>query len=275
MKIPGTVAFTFDDESWTIKDDVLALFSQRNAQASFFLRSAPWTADVIQDDGGESAVQRLHENGHLIGFSTSSRHPHSGVEHDDLLKARQKISTVLGASSLSEGLRPQYIWSSPIDCTVRNGCVEKLTINGQRLVLWDGRLGDMSNNTETTLLLERLQAADPGRDSFLIPIRGVRKETNHSIGDLLDGFLQKGFRPVTVGDCINDPKYFWYLDHLGHPATGLSFGRNGVISPGTFLSQVRWSGILAVIFLELMALSCLFWAVCRYRKIKSHQRVVQ
>lgn len=271
------MAFTFDDDSWTEKDEILTLFAQRNAQASFFLRSTPWTADSIEDDDGKSAVQSIHKNGHLIGFSTSSRHPHSSVEHDDLLKARQKISTVLGASSSSssEGLRPQYIWSSPVDCTVRNGCVEKLTINGQRLVLWDGGPADMSNNTETTLLLNRLQAAEPGRDSFLIPIRGFRKESSHSIGDLLDGFLQKGFQPVTVGDCVHDPKHFWYLDHLGRPATGLTFGRHGVVSPGTFLSQVRWSGILAVFFLELMALSCLFWAICRFRKIKSHQRVVQ
>ncbi|KXH31426.1 polysaccharide deacetylase [Colletotrichum simmondsii] len=196
--VPGTVAFTFDDNSWTEKDEILTMFAQRNAQASFFLRSTPWIADSIEDDDGKSAVQSIHENGHLIGFSTSSRHPHSGVEHDDLLKARQKISTVLGASSSSEGLRPQYIWSSPFDCTVRNGCVEKLTINGQRLVLWDGGPADMSNNTETTLLLDRLQAADPRRDSFLIPIRGFQKESNHSIGDLLDGFLQKGFQPVTI-----------------------------------------------------------------------------
>lgn len=270
------MAFTFDDDSWTEKDEILTLFAQRNAQASFFLRSTPWTADSIEDDDGESAVQSIHKNGHLIGFSTSSRHPHSSVEHDDLLKARQKISTVLGASSSSsEGLRPQYIWSSPVDCTVRNACVEKLTINGQRLVLWDGGPADMSNNTETTLLFNRLQAADPGRDSFLIPIRGFRKESSHSIGDLLDGFLQKGFQPVTVGDCIHDPKHFWYLDHLGRPATGLTFGRHGVVSLGTLLSQVRWSGILAVFFLELMALSCLFWAICRFRKIKSYQRVVQ
>ncbi|KAK7437970.1 hypothetical protein Landi51_11837 [Colletotrichum acutatum] len=197
-KVPGTVSFTFDDDSWIEKDEILTLFAQRNAQASFFLHSTPWTADSMKDNDRKSVVQTLHENGHLIGFSTSSRHPHSGVEHDDLLKARQKISTILGASSSSEGLRPQYIWSSPVDCTVQNGCVEKLTINGQRLVLWDGGPADMSNNTETTLLLDRLQAADPGRDSFLIPIRGSQKESNHSIGDLLDGFLQKGFQPVTI-----------------------------------------------------------------------------
>ncbi|KAK1688236.1 hypothetical protein BDP55DRAFT_629842 [Colletotrichum godetiae] len=272
--VPGTVAFTFDDDSWTEKDDILSLFSQRNAQASFFLRSTPWTTDVIKDNGGESGIQKLHDNGHLIGLGTSSRRHHSDAEQQDLLKARQKVSIVLGTSSTSDGLRPQYIWSSPSDCTVRNGCVEKLTINGQRLVLWDAEPADMGNNTETTLLLDRVQAADPKRDSFLVPIRGLRKENHHGISDLLDGFLQKGFRPVTVGDCTNDPKHFWYLDHLGHPATGLEFGHD-VEATGTFLSQIRWGGLLAVIFLELMALSCLFWAVCRYRKIKSHQRIVQ
>ncbi|KAK1449715.1 hypothetical protein CMEL01_07051 [Colletotrichum melonis] len=46
---------------------------------------------------------------------TSSRHPHSGVEHDDLLKARQKISTVLGASSSSEGLRPHDWYFGTVD----------------------------------------------------------------------------------------------------------------------------------------------------------------
>ncbi|KXH49389.1 chitin deacetylase [Colletotrichum salicis] len=210
--IPGTVAFTFDDDSWTEKNDILSLFAQRNAQASFFLRSTPWTTDVIKDDGVESGIQKLHENGHLIGLGTSSRRPHSDAEQLDLLNARQKVSIVLGTSSASDGLRPQYIWSSPNNCTVRNGCVEKLTINGQRLVLWDTQPADISNNTETTLLFGRLQAADPKRDSFLVPIRGLRKEDNQRIGDLLDGLLQKGFRPVTIGDCINDPKHFCTWD---------------------------------------------------------------
>ncbi|KAK1638235.1 nucleotide-diphospho-sugar transferase [Colletotrichum phormii] len=127
--VPGTVAFTFDDDSWTEKDDILSLFAQRNAQASFFLRSTPWTTDVIKDDGGESGIQKLHENGHLIGLGTSSRRPRSDAEQQELLKARQKVYTVLGASPASDDLRPQYIWPSPSDCTVRNGCVEKLTIN--------------------------------------------------------------------------------------------------------------------------------------------------
>ncbi|OHF01071.1 hypothetical protein CORC01_03638 [Colletotrichum orchidophilum] len=211
----------------------------------------------------------------LKAFLISSRLAPSDTEHDDLLEARQKISTVLRASSSSGGLRPQYTWSSLVDCTVRNGCVEKLTVNGQRLVLWDIKSEEIGNNTDTMLLLNKLQTANPRQDSFLVPVRGVRQENIHNIGDLLDGLIEKGFRPVTVGDCIEDPKHFWYLDHLGHPTKSMKIGNEAADSPGIFLTQVRWGGVLAVIFLELMALSCLFWAVCQYRKIKSHQRIVQ
>lgn len=62
-------------------------------------------------------------------------------------------------------------------------------------------------------------AADPAKDGFLVIAHDIQGLTATQLtGFMLKTIQEKGFRGVTVGECLGDPKENWYRGDRGEPA---------------------------------------------------------
>ncbi len=66
-------------------------------------------------------------------------------------------------------------------------------------------------------------------DSFLVIAHDIYEQTVYNLTDfMLDTLLSKGYRPVTVGECLGDPVENWYISSSG--STFVSAG-SSITSP--------------------------------------------
>ncbi|KAF4844413.1 Pantothenate transporter FEN2 [Colletotrichum siamense] len=207
MNIPGTVAFTFDDGPSFYTDYILHEFAQFNATATFFLDTSSWLTEENHSGYWESLVRRTVEDGHLIGLTTKScdgGSPNYDETKHALAEARERIGRIFVSSTSSSGRHPMYVRAPP-ECTMQNGCVEKLTLDGQRLVFpginSEDPHDDPGRDLNSTSFLSDLESADPEKSSFLIRMHDT-EQTALTVGGLVQSFVHKGFKPITVGDCI-------------------------------------------------------------------------
>ncbi|KAK1856455.1 chitin deacetylase precursor [Colletotrichum chrysophilum] len=279
-RIPGTVAFTFDDGPSFYTDYILHELAQFNATATFFLDTSSWLTEENHSGYWESLVRRMVEDGHLIGLTTEScdgGSPNYDETKHALADARERIGRIFISSTSSSGRHPMYVRAPP-ECTMQNGCVEKLTLDGQRLVFpginSEDPYDDHGRDMNSTSLLNDLESADPEKDSFLIRMHDS-EQTALNVGSLVHSFVSKGFKPTTVGDCIGDHDHFMYLQpsQSSQPPANLGV-KIGNSWNGSF-SQLRWVGFPLIPLLEFMALAALFWTARRYRKIRSHMHIVR
>ncbi|KAF6825217.1 chitin deacetylase precursor [Colletotrichum plurivorum] len=279
-KIPGTVAFTFDYGPSFYTDYVLNQLAQHNAHATFFLNTTPELSDQRHLGYWETLVRRMAADGHLVGLTTGPSEPGSenkAAEDQQLLEARKRISGILVSHTSSSGPLPMYV-RAPKSCTVENGCIERLTVGGQRLVFPGVDLRDTTPgglNATSPTLLDSLAAADLDKNSFLIQMHDTEKETALGLATLLRSFTDRGFSPVTVGECIGDLDHFMYLQA---PQAVEAAEDNGIqiqVSWGESSAHLRLVGFLAIGLLELAAVAALWWATRRYRRIRARNHIAR
>lgn len=59
--------------------------------------------------------------------------------------------------------------------------------------------------------LEALSSADPKNDSFIVIAHDIKQLTVSILAEyMLQTVKEKGFRAVTVGECLGDPSENWY-----------------------------------------------------------------
>lgn len=274
------MAFTFDDGPSFYTDYVLNQLSQHNARATFFLNTSPELSDQRHSGYWEMLVRRMVADGHLVGLTTGPSHLSSTnktEEDQKLLEARRRISSILISHASSSSPQPMYV-RAPKNCTVENGCVERLTVGGQRLVFPAVDLRDTTpsglNSTSSTLL-DNLRVADSERDSFLIRMHDTEQETALSLDSLLRSFTDSGFSAVTVGECIGDLDHFMYLETSQITEEAMDTGIQSQVSWGKSSTHLRLVGFLTIGLLECAALGALWWATRRYRRIRAYRHIAR
>ncbi|KAF4810021.1 Pantothenate transporter FEN2 [Colletotrichum siamense] len=231
-RIPGTVAFTFDDGPSFYTDYILHEFAQFNATATFFLDTSSWLTEENHSGYWESLVRRLVEDGHLIGLTTEScdgGSPNYDETKHALAEARKRIGRIFVSSTSSSGRHPMYVRAPP-DCSMQNGCVEKLTLDGQRLVFPGINSEDPHDNPgrelNSTSLLSDLESADPEKESFLIRMHDT-EQTALIVGSLVHNFVMK----MGVPDNLNIQVAANDVSAGDATAVGQSSGSDGGITP--------------------------------------------
>ncbi|KAF9972150.1 chitin deacetylase [Actinomortierella ambigua] len=182
-KIPGTLAITFDDGPWFYTTGLLDILKSRAVKATFFFNGIGWGhIDYFAD-----AVKKVYEDGHQVASHT--------WDHKDL-----------ATLSESEVIAEMTQW-------------ETLDILGQlnyTAVIWDVDTNDWAHPTDFDASYKIYEALFNNTEDVKQPGHIVLNHETHMVTALrvapmvIDLALVKGYKVVTVGECMGDPKSNWY-----------------------------------------------------------------
>lgn len=211
---PGTVAVTYDDGPSEFTTDLLDKLKGYNAQVTFF---------VVGNNGGRGAIndrtmkwpgilERMVNEGHQIASHTWT-HENSTLLDDDHMMEQMvwnevAINDVLGY--FPTYMRPPYDECSPV-C---EAAMEKL---GYHIIYHDIDTNDWMYDDATEIQNSKdtwdasIGPSNPETDSFLSLEHDIFYQSVYNLTDyIFTSLQQKGYKSVTVGDCLADPKENWY-----------------------------------------------------------------
>lgn len=212
----GTVALTYDDGPSDYTDDLLDLLDKYNAKATFFITGVNNNKGQIDDPSTPwpAVIRRQHADGHQIASHTWSHADLSAItsaqRRDEMVKLEMALRNILGF--LPTYMRPPYS-----SCTAASGCEKDLADLGYHITYFDLDTQDYLHTRPDQIQISKdivtqffdgkvaanFDALAIGHD---IHYQTVYNLTEH----LLSTAAQKGFKFVTVGECLNDPVSNWY-----------------------------------------------------------------
>ncbi|KAF9116125.1 hypothetical protein BGX27_004708 [Mortierella sp. AM989] len=205
--IPGTIAITFDDGPFLYTDGLLDILQSRAIKATFFMNGN--TYGRIEDFA--ASVKRAYQDGHQVASHT--------WDHKDLTSLSQ--SDALGEMTMLEdafkkiiGVRPTYM--RPPFGSLNAPVLEMLDQRNYTVITWDTDTQDWAHPTDfeaSYKLYETLlnNAEDIKQPGHIVLQHEVNQVTALQVAPMaIDLALVRGYKVVTVGECLGDPKSNWY-----------------------------------------------------------------
>jgi hypothetical protein len=217
---PNVVALTYDDGPYIYTAQLLDTLKQYGFTATFFVTgnnlgkgsidtTAPWPA----------LLRRMVAEGHQIASHTWSHYSMtaipSALRKQQMVKNERAIANVIG--KYPTYMRPPYS-----QCDDASGCNADMQALGYHRVYFDLDTQDTIN-----FLPSQIQKSKDvvqtllGRSSATNYLAIQHDLVQPSVADLSPFFFnlikQKGWRGVTAGECLQDPKENWYRTPGGGP----------------------------------------------------------
>ncbi|KAH6612342.1 carbohydrate esterase family 4 protein [Chaetomium sp. MPI-SDFR-AT-0129] len=209
--VPGVVALTFDDGPFIYTSQILDHLDAFNAKATFFINGENWSRAINDFSTPWPAVlRRIDQAGHQIGSHTWGHADlsvvDSGTREYQICELERALFEVLGKAPTY--LRPPYG-----SCSFE--CLYETQQFGLHVVNFDVDPKDYMHN----------QPGDPGAmenfsrhlderrwgDSFLVLSHDSLQYTAEAlVPHMLREIQARGYRAVTVGECLGDPAENWY-----------------------------------------------------------------
>ncbi|KAG9323732.1 hypothetical protein KVV02_006455 [Mortierella alpina] len=204
---PGTIALTFDDGPFLHTNGLLDILRSRAVKATFFMNGNAYGR--IEDFA--AAVKRAYDDGHQIASHT--------WDHKDLTSLNQ--TEVLSEMTLLEdafkkiiGVRPTYM--RPPFGSLSTQVLEILGERDYTVVTWDTDTQDWAHtaNFEASFKVYESILNNPNeitQPGHIVLQHEVNQVTALQVAPMaIDLALVRGFKVVTVGECLGDPNKNWY-----------------------------------------------------------------
>jgi peptidoglycan/xylan/chitin deacetylase (PgdA/CDA1 family) len=231
---PGTVALTYDDGPQTkFTDHILDLFKSYNAKATFFMTGNNINKGQI-DIKHADVIKRVDAEGHQVASHTWTHLDLSKISSLDrknqLWMNEMALRNVLG--KIPTYMRPPYS-----SCTKDSGCQQDLADLGYHITNFNVDTDDYNQNVPEHIqkskdwfkgnITKEGATAEKG-DKWLSIGHDILDQTANNLTEyMLQTLTQLGYKAVTVGDCLGDPKENWYRKADG---AGISVANNTQVS---------------------------------------------
>jgi len=212
--VPGTVALTFDDGPYHYTSHVLDLLDKHGAHATFFMNGDNYGRGNLDDPSlpWPAVLHRMINSGHQIGSHTWS---HTDLSYCSQAKRHKEMSSLADTMDRVLGFHPVYLRPPYGSCSPE--CQSDLGAMGYHVVNFDVDTKDYLYNTNDTIWksMEKFSnAVKPGgaaTHSYLVLSHDVHKTTAYNLTEyMLRTLVRRGYRTVTVGECLDDPRENWY-----------------------------------------------------------------
>lgn len=186
-----------------------------DAKATFFIVGNGGNRAIIDDESSPwpGLLRRMHSAGHQLGSHTWS-HQDLTVASDDV--RRQELIYNEMAFRNIFGWFPKYF--RPPFATCESGCLEVLAELGYHVVNFNIDTKDYEHDSESTIQISKNTFADalqsdPNSHQFIELSHDVHEQTAYNLTEfMLQTLLERGYRAVTVGECLGDPPSNWYVE---------------------------------------------------------------
>ncbi|KAG0352658.1 hypothetical protein BG005_007930 [Podila minutissima] len=205
--IPGTVAITFDDGPFLYTNSLLDILKSRAVKATFFFNGNNYGR--IEDFA--ASVKRAYQDGHQVASHA--------WDHRDLPSLSQ--SEALGEMTMLEeafreiiGVRPTYM--RPPFGSLNGPVLEMLGERNYTAVTWDMDTQDWAHPTDFDASYKLYETLFNNPEEIKQPGHIVLQHEVHQVTVLqvapmaIDLALVRGYKVVTVGECLGNPRSNWY-----------------------------------------------------------------
>jgi peptidoglycan/xylan/chitin deacetylase (PgdA/CDA1 family) len=214
--LPGTFALTFDDGPGEFTSDLLDLLAQYGAKATFFMTGVNRGKGQIDDESKPwpAIIRRMHADGHQLASHTWS---HANLSQITPEQRKNEVIRLEMALRNIVGFIPTYIRPPYSACSVASGCPSDLAGLGYHITYFDFDTQDYIHATTEMIQTSKdvvdalLVKRDPKTGTYLHISHDILFQTVHNLTVyLLPKLMAQGWKLVTVGECLNDPKENWY-----------------------------------------------------------------
>ncbi|KAL6249981.1 hypothetical protein RBB50_002282 [Rhinocladiella similis] len=209
---PGVIALTFDDGPWDETEKLLDILHKRKAKATFFIPGiANGRGQIDTTKQRMETIKRMFQDGHQIGSHTWSHFDletlTSEERKNDLAKNERAIANIL--NKYPTYMRPPYM-----KCTKETGCLTDLTDLGYHIVSYSVDSTDWNHPEDLDAMKkafdDALNQTPQNGNMLLIQHDPIHKSAIDLTEHILDAVNRKGWKAVTVGECLEDPAENWY-----------------------------------------------------------------
>ncbi|KAI9234166.1 MAG: hypothetical protein BYD32DRAFT_398405 [Podila humilis] len=207
---PGVVAWTIDDGPGMFNDQLLAIMAKKNVTATFFVLGTM----IDQNAAQAGALKKILAGGHQLASHTYS---HGNLDNMTVDEMKKEMSTTSDAMFKHSGVRPRYMRAPEGRCGPL--CTKVMTELGLVISHWNVDTNDWrfmnekdplkateSSMTEITKVI--LNESDPAKDSFILLQHEIHKFSVEHLADrVIDSILKKGYRFVSMEECIGEKPY--------------------------------------------------------------------
>ncbi|KAK7528845.1 uncharacterized protein IWZ02DRAFT_440166, partial [Phyllosticta citriasiana] len=219
--VPGTVALTFDDGPYIYTDGVLDLLKRYNASATFFITGNNIGKGEIDNAayGWDTVIKRMHAEGHQIASHTWSHQNLSQItsaqRKDQMYKNEMALRNILG-------FFPTYMRPPYSACDQPSGCWRDMKNLGYHVTYFDVDTDDYNNESPELIQNAKdnydkaMAGGDPSTSDYLVIGHDIHEQTARNLTEYMLIQLQnQGYKAVTVGECLGDPRANWYRSSSG------------------------------------------------------------
>lgn len=214
--VPGTVALTFDDGPYIYTQTLLNTLNAEGVKATFFVNGANWGPPITSDANAQQVLRNAYNGGHQIASHTWS-HANLDTLSEDGIRAQmnQLESALLGII----GRYPTYMRPPYLSCG--DTCINTLSSLGYHIITTNLDTQDWQFNTASTnfqsqdIFTNALSTTSAASGRWIVLSHEVHQTTvNTLVGFMIDQARARGYRLVTLGECMGDPQANWYRTAL-------------------------------------------------------------
>ncbi|KAF9162977.1 hypothetical protein DFQ26_003068 [Actinomortierella ambigua] len=206
-KKPGTIAITFDDGPWLYTGGLLDILKSRNVKATFFFNGFGWG----HIDNFATVVKRAFDEGHQVASHTWDHKDLALLSESEVIAEMTQLDD---AFKRIIGVRPTYM--RPPFGSYTPTTLEILHRLNYTAVSADVDTRDWVHPTDFEASYNVYKALFDNPRDITLPGHIVLNHETHRVTSLqvapmaIDLAKVKGYKVVTVGECLGDPKSNWY-----------------------------------------------------------------
>ncbi|RDW89567.1 hypothetical protein BP6252_01599 [Coleophoma cylindrospora] len=209
----GDIAFTFDDGPYTYTSDLLDKLDAYGAKATFFITGNNLGKGPIDTTASWSnVIKRMASSGHQVASHTWSHQNLTSL--DPVTFKNQMVYNEMAFRNIL-GFWPSYMRPPYSECN--STCGSLLAKLGYVVTYFDldtaGYLNDSPKLIQNSKNIwdKAMKTAKNTTSSFLEIEHDIHYQTVYNLTDyILASGSKKGFKFVTVGECLGDPVANWY-----------------------------------------------------------------
>jgi peptidoglycan/xylan/chitin deacetylase (PgdA/CDA1 family) len=215
---PGTVAITYDDGPYIYTNQVLDQFAQYGFKATFFVTGINNGKGAIDTTASwANVIRRMVADGHQVASHTWSHQDLSIItdaqRYDQMVKNEMAIRNVIG--KYPTYMRPPY-------SSCNAACQTVMKNLGYVVSYFDLDTDDYNQLSNIQVAKDNFKrildgtAGGSASGDRLAIAHDIHEVTALSLtGYMLEYLKSKGYRGVTMGECMGEPEANWYRTSAG------------------------------------------------------------
>ncbi|KAF7561586.1 hypothetical protein G7046_g2551 [Stylonectria norvegica] len=213
--VPQTMALTFDDGPFDYTSQILDILDNLKVRATFFVAGNNRGKGHIDDSSKPwpALLRRMHAAGHHIASHTWTHRDLNTV--NSTIQKTEMIYNEMAFRNLF-GWIPTYMRPPYLECNEPSGCLGLMNSLGYHVITNDIDTKDYENDDASLIQIskDRFSAGastDSAHNEYIVLAHDVHYQTVVNLtAYMVQTTRARGYKLVTVGECLNDPKANWY-----------------------------------------------------------------